>query len=155
LAHFLQKDCKQICFGAAIVGRSMDKAWADYRHGQFKERGEGRPADLPGAARLYRRAAMRGLAEAQQALAFLYATGQGVERNEQVAAGWFRRAAEQGHSIAQHNLAVMYAEGRGVRHDERQAMHWFQQAALGGSEIAREWLATVRRQLRKRIAADA
>jgi len=132
----------------------MEQAWADYRNGQIKERGEDRPADLPGAARLYRRAAMRGLAEAQQALAFLYATGQGVHRDEAIAADWFRRAAEQGHAIAQHNLAVMYAEGRGVEQNERLAIHWFYKAACGGSDVAREWLALARRQWREHISAD-
>lgn len=133
----------------------MEQAWIDYRHGQLSEWGEGRPVDLPRAARLYRRAAMRGLAEAQQALGFLYAIGQGVARNETIAVGWFRLAADQGHSIAQHNLAVMYAEGRGIPQNEQLALHWFYQAALGGSESAREWLAVIRRQWRDRLAADA
>lgn len=132
----------------------MELAWFDYRFGQVKERGEGRPADLPGAARLYRRAAMRGLAEAQQALAFMYATGQGVQRNETIAAGWFERAAEQGNSVAQHNLAVMYAEGRGVEQDERRAVHWFYRAACAGNEVARGWLSSTRQQWREEVSVD-
>lgn len=134
--------------------RTIELAWADFRYGQFKERGEGRPADLPGAARLYRRAAMRGLAEAQQALAFLYATGQGVQRDEVIAAGWFARAAEQGNSVAQHNLAVMYAEGRGVERNEQRAVHWFYRAACAGNDVARGWLSASRQQWREDLSAD-
>lgn len=132
----------------------MDKAWADFRIGQYKEWGEGRPADLPGAARHYRRAAMRGLAEAQHALGFLYAIGQGVRQDEVMAVAWFRRAAEQGHCGAQHNLGVMYAEGRGVPRDEAQAVAWFYRAARSGSEVAREWLASTRRLLRDQLAGE-
>lgn len=136
------------------MARTMQPAWLDFLYGQYKERGEGRPADLPGAARLYRRAAMRGLAEAQQALAFLYATGQGVRQNDQIAAGWFMRAAEQGNGVAQHNLAVMYAEGRGVKQDERLAVHWFYRAACAGNPVAREWLSASRQQWREALSAD-
>ncbi len=132
----------------------MPKAWADYCNAQRWEWGEGRPADPSVAARLYRRAALRGLAEAQHALGFLYATGQGVPLDEKMAAGWFRLAAEQGHCAAQHNLGVMYAEGRGVPQDSRLAVYWFYRAAVGGSEVAREWLAETRRALRERIAAE-
>jgi len=133
---------------------NMEKAWADFFNGQRWEWGEGRPTDLSVAARLYRRAALRGLAEAQHALGFLTATGQGVPQDEAIAAGWFRRAAEQGNCSAQHNLAVMYAEGRGVPQDDGLAVYWFYRAAAGGSQIAREWLAETRRSLRDRMAAE-
>lgn len=133
---------------------NMDKAWADFRIAQDKEWGESRPADIDGAARLYRRAAMRGLPEAQHALGFLYATGQGVSRDETIAVGWFRRSAYQGHCAAQHNLGVMYAEGRGIAQNEALAVEWFYRAALGGSEVAREWLATTRQILREQLAAE-
>lgn len=133
---------------------NLETARADYLAAQYKEWGVGRPADLPGAARLYRRAALRGLADAQHALGFFYATGQGVARNEEMAAQWFLAAAEQGHAAAQHNLAVMYAEGRGIEQNDEQAVYWFYQAALGGSEIARDWLNQTRSIWRDRIAND-
>lgn len=97
---------------------------------------------------------MRGLAEAQQALAFLYATGQGVNLDEAMAAAWFRRAAEQGLAAAQHNLAVMYTEGRGVEQNARLALHWYYRAACSGSDIARQWLALTREQWREHLSAD-
>jgi len=86
--------------------------------------------DLAMALACYRRAAMRGLADAQHAIAFMYATGRGTERDETLAVRWFREAARQGHYAAQHNLAVMYAEGRGVPEDAAAAVAWFYRAAL-------------------------
>ncbi len=133
---------------------SIEKARSDFLRGQYKEWGVGRPADLPGAARLYRRAAMRGLPEAQHALAFLYATGQGVPADEVMAAAWFRRAAVQGHAPSQHNLGVMYAEGRGVELDEQEAIYWFYRAAIAGCEVSRDWLTAARSAWRERIAGD-
>lgn len=96
--------------------------------------------DLVEAARQYRRAALRGLAEAQHALAFLYATGQGVRRDDALSLRWFEAAARQGHVAAQHNLGVMFAEGRGTSPDEQTAVRWFYRAALGGSAESRRWL---------------
>ncbi|RFA30034.1 hypothetical protein CAI21_07400 [Alkalilimnicola ehrlichii] len=126
---------------------ALDKARIDYLRGQYLERGEGRPADLPAAVRLYRRAAMRGLPEAQHALGFLYAIGYGVARNEAMAVAWLKAAAKQDHASAQHNLGVMYAEGRGVEQDERTAIYWFYRAALNGNEVSKDWISTTREHM--------
>lgn len=122
------------------MASASDKAWNDYLSGNRLERGDDCPPDREAAALFYRRAAFRGLPEAQHALAFMYATGQGVTRDERQAVDWFRAAAKQGHTSAQHNLGVMYAEGRGVERDEQEAVRWFYEAALGGSADARSWL---------------
>ncbi len=122
------------------MASASDKAWNDYLSGNRLERGEDCPPDRETAALFYRRAAFRGLPEAQHALAFMCATGQGVARDEAQAVRWFQAAAEQGHTSAQHNLGVMYAEGRGIERDEQAAVRWFYEAALGGSADARSWL---------------
>ncbi len=122
------------------MGTQIDMAWNDYLRAQRLEVGDGCPANLELALQFYRRAAFRGLAKAQHALGFLYATGQGVGRDEAMAIKWFEAAAGQGHVSAQHNLGVMFAEGRGVSQDEKAAIRWFYQAALGGSAEARMWL---------------
>lgn len=131
--------------GIVVKGVNMvsqaTKARSDHLRGCRLETGDGCPVDLVFAAYFYRRAALRGLAEAQHALGFLYATGQGVTLNETMAVHWFEAAARQGQVSAQHNLGVMYAEGRGVSRNEEIAIRWFYQAALGGSAEAREWLA--------------
>lgn len=122
------------------MAEPSEKAWDDYLVGNRLERGEDCPPDSETAAQFYRRAAFRGLPEAQHAIAFLCATGQGIARDEVQAVRWFQAAAEQGHTSAQHNLGVMYAEGRGVERDEQEAVRWFYRAALGGSADARTWL---------------
>lgn len=117
-----------------------DKARNDYLLAQRLEVGDGCPEDITRAVSLYRRAAMRGLADAQHALGFMYATGHGVPRDEEMSVQWFTAAAEQGHCASQHNLGVMYSEGRGVQRDEELALRWFYKAAIGGSQEAMEWL---------------
>lgn len=71
----------------------------------------GFPQDDTQAAEWYRRASERDFADAQTRLAFLYAQGRGVEKNQVEAARLFRRAAEQGNAFAQHALGIMYATG--------------------------------------------
>ncbi len=118
----------------------LDRARVDFIRAQLIERGDGVAADMAEAVRLYRRAALRGLADAQHALGFLHAIGHGVPRNEAMAVAWFAAAADQDHAAAQHNLGVMYAEGRGVPQDEERAVYWFYRAALNGNHVSREWI---------------
>jgi TPR repeat protein len=71
----------------------------------------GFPQDDKQAAAWYRRASERNYADAQTKLAYLYAAGRGVERNQIEAARLFRKAAEQGNVVALDNLGAIYASG--------------------------------------------
>lgn len=71
----------------------------------------GFPQDDKQAAGWYRRASARNFSDAQTKLAYLYAAGRGVEKNQIEAARLFRRAAEQGNVVAQDNLGAIYANG--------------------------------------------
>jgi TPR repeat protein len=62
----------------------------------------------------YRKAAERGLAEAQNNLGLMCRQGRGVSQDDVEAVKWFRRAAEQGYGPAQNNLGEMRRQGRGV-----------------------------------------
>jgi uncharacterized protein len=42
----------------------------------------------------------------------MYATGEGVPKDDAEAVKWFRKAAEQGHAKAQFNLGAMYDNGQ-------------------------------------------
>ena len=84
------------------------------------------------AVTLFRQAADKGLANAQNALATALATGDGVRRNYGEAGRWFRKAAEQGLAMAQYNLGYLYAHGRGVRKSENEAIDWYGRAANQG-----------------------
>lgn len=85
--------------------------------------------------------AMGGDPEAQFRLGGLYARGEGVDQDHEVAVLWWRRAAAQGLADAQSELGTAYAEGRGVEQDPVQAVQWFAQAAAQGLAIAQSNLA--------------
>ncbi len=84
----------------------------------------------------YRDAALRGEAEAQFQLGFMYYRGEGVTQSHVQAADWFRRAAEQGHAKAQNNLGVMCAEGQGVTQDRVTSYMWFSLASAANPEAS-------------------
>lgn len=76
------------------------------------------------AARLYRKAADQGDAKARYNLGAMYREGQGVPLDNAEAVRWFRKAADQGDARGQFNLGVMYRDGQGVPKDLVQAKLW-------------------------------
>jgi cell division protein FtsZ len=91
--------------------------------------GYGVPQSHETALRLYRRAARRGHAAAQNRLGWMLERGEGGETDVEDAARWHRKAADQGHLNAMNDLGYLYRQGRGVARDFRQAFYWFGQAA--------------------------
>ena len=88
--------------GGAVAGPFED---AQAAHGR---------KDYATALRFWRPLAEQGNAEAQYALGFMYADGQGVPQNHAEAAKWWRLAADQGNTFAQYNLGTLYDNGHGV-----------------------------------------
>ena len=84
----------------------------------------------------WRALAEAGDAEAQTALASLYASGQGTPANPAQAVHWYRRAAEQGDAVAQQNLGDLYGRGVGVGRDLVGAYVWLALAADQGRRWA-------------------
>ena len=84
----------------------------------------------------FRKAAEKGVANAQYDLGTMYVIGQGVSQNYQEAESWFRKAAEKGDARAQIKLGRMYAEGQGVSQDYVQAHKWINLAASRTKENA-------------------
>jgi hypothetical protein len=75
-------------------------------------------------------AADQGNAEAQSALASMYADGEGVDRDNQQAFFWMEKAArEGGHPCDQRQLGRMYEHGVGVEQDHQAAAFWYRKAA--------------------------
>jgi TPR repeat protein len=66
----------------------------------------------------------------------MYANGQGVAQDDNMAVYWYGQAAEQGHALAQYNLGGMYEGGRGVPRDTVRSYMWMLLAAEGGDETA-------------------
>jgi uncharacterized protein len=69
-------------------------------------------------------------------LAEIYASSQGVPRDEAEAMRWYRKAAERGSAIAQRKLAAAYLIGDGVPRDDEEAAHWYMKASAQGDRTA-------------------
>ncbi|MCE9531812.1 MAG: sel1 repeat family protein [Planctomycetes bacterium] len=80
--------------------------------------------------------AEKGDAASQYELGKLYASGQGVEKNELTALGWFKKAAAQGHTKAEVSLGSIYAHGFGVKQDWAESIRWYRLAATKGDTTA-------------------
>lgn len=109
---------------------------------------EGRAAfdrgHYPRAARLLLPLAERGNARAQAMIGFMYATGQGVPQNYDVAGYWYRLSAEQGDTTAQYLLGLAYDKGQGVPMDEVAAYKWLNLAAAGTTRRKHEEFMSLR-----------
>lgn len=92
--------------------------------------------DFVEAARLFKRAAEQGHAEAQLYLGLLYKEGKGLPKNDNKSANSFRKAAEQGSAEAQFNLGLMYYMGRDLPQDYAESVKWYRLAAKQGNAYA-------------------
>jgi len=86
------------------------------------------------AARWYKAAAEKEMAEAQFALANMYSTGRGVGTvDPQQAVNWLTRSAKNGYIPGMLAVAGMHEIGIGTPRDPAAAAEWTRQAALAGS----------------------
>ena len=93
-----------------------------------------RRGDYAIAVRLLQADALKGDANAQHNLGYMYVQGLGVERDVAQALEWYRKSAEQGFAESLNDLGFMYANGSGVPQDLVQAYVLFTQAASTGDE---------------------
>lgn len=70
--------------------------------------------DYSRALSILRPLSQSGVAEAQNHLGLMLASGKGVKRNDRKAVYWFKMASKSGHKKAKQNLAYMKANGRGI-----------------------------------------
>lgn len=66
-----------------------------------------RKGEFGKAIEIWKPLAVGGNATAQFDLAFMYAGGRGVAKDEAQAVVWYRKAADQGYPDAQHSLNIM------------------------------------------------
>jgi TPR repeat protein len=78
------------------------------------------------------RAAKKGNARAQFDLALMYATGDGVQKDERMAFNWFHKAARNNHTEAKYYMGLSFLQGRGVKKQAHLARYWFKQASKAG-----------------------
>lgn len=84
-----------------------------------------------------------GIAQAQNNLGFMYALGQGVNKDYAAAANWTRKAAEQGIVGSQFRLGFMYENGLGLALDYSIAANWYKIAAEQGNADAQSNLSAM------------
>src|SRR5260370_16475663 len=66
---------------------------------------------------------------AENELGSMYASGEGVPKDDKKALEWFKKAAEQGYADAEYNLGTRYLFGSATERDFETAAHWFLKAA--------------------------
>jgi len=81
------------------------------------------------AIRWLQKAADKNHADAQVALGYCYAFGQGVAKDEKTAFEWYKKAAEQGDMQGQFRLGRSYLEGSGVETNREVGISWIRKAA--------------------------
>lgn len=91
------------------------------------------------------RAAKHGNPKAQFDLAIMYATGQGVQKNERIAFNLFHKAARNHNIEAKYYMGLSFLQGRGVRQQLDLARYWFKLAAKQGHVKARQYLSQIER----------
>ncbi|MBF0441015.1 MAG: sel1 repeat family protein [Oligoflexales bacterium] len=92
--------------------------------------------DYRAGVEIYKRAAERGSAEAQNMLGLIYGGGMGVEKDVQRAFYWYQKAAESGIAESQYNLGMIYFKGETGVPDFEKALYWYQKAAEQGNAKA-------------------
>ncbi len=90
--------------------------------------------------------AQEGSAGAQYLLGFMYAEGQGIDKDFKEAVKWYTKAANQGHAGAQLTLGMMYVEGQTVVKDDHLAIKWYTKAAEQGNAGVQLMLASMHEQ---------
>jgi TPR repeat protein len=109
-------------YGAAAKAGNIDATLAAAR---MMDLGEGLPAPAPErAVVLYKDAALKGNADAQNALATFFYRGEVVPQNFATARQFFQAAAQRRQPDAMFNLAVMLAQGQGGDKDLAAAYAW-------------------------------
>ncbi len=111
-------------------------AEAEFALAQLVFEGRAFTPDAGQARRLAERAALRGLAGAQNMFGFLWQHGLGGERDLTEARRWYEQAANAGDANAQVNLGWLYQQGLGVDPDLARAAQWYEKAAASGSAAA-------------------
>ena len=113
------------------------------RLGELHDTGSGVKLDKKKAERLYRMAADRGDALAQNNVAFLLVSEEKFEE----AFRHYALAADQGYTSGEQGLGICYSCGQGTEVDLSKARYWFERAAAKGYQKAIDELALLDAQV--------
>nr|WP_139789170.1 tetratricopeptide repeat protein [Pseudaminobacter manganicus] len=133
-----EKGAHALLQAAAAAGNPL----AQFNFAQLLVKEDPGEAGIVRAAPYYEQAADTGLADAQYAMAQLYANGAGgKKRDDAHARKLLELAARQNYDTAQIDLAQFLIDGRGGPRDLKAGFRWMSTAARGGNVAARNRLA--------------
>ena len=124
-----------ICIKQASSGDPVSAYYLARLH-YFGHANSNKKRDYDRAHYWYLKSAAQGHAKAMFALAKLYDTGQGVEKNVREKLKWMSLSANQGHPNAQYLLGYNYYKGRGVPQNDFLAFRWMSLSEKNGSKRA-------------------
>lgn len=91
------------------------------------------PRDLQKGLGLMKKAASRGIPDANAKLGYIYFSGEyGIEKDYLEAIYWYEQAAKLNHLSGYYNLGLIYQDGLGVEKDIQKAVFWHEKAAKQG-----------------------
>ena len=117
-----------------------------FKLANFYWEGNGLAKDRIKALELFKLAAEKGSAPAQQFLGKIYFNGDGVSKNYKEAIKWFKVATTTGqhnahrrNTAAQVKLGLIYLNGLGVKKSLKEALKWFKGAAIENDPVGQRY----------------
>ncbi|MDX8525052.1 sel1 repeat family protein [Mesorhizobium sp. MSK_1335] len=139
--RYVKKD-EKAAFALMQASAEAGNRLAQFNFAQLLVQQDPGDGGLAKAAVYYERAAATGLADAQYAVAQLYANGVGGKPHDDAQARFLlAQAARQNYDTAQIDLAAWMIEGRGGGRDLKSGFAWMKRAAEGGNVAAQNRLA--------------
>jgi uncharacterized protein len=135
-----------VCFsgqGPSAQAGAMTRATAAYARGDFVR-----------AVGVLTALALRGNANAQAFLGFMYENGYGAPRAYDAAADLYIQAAISGNPFGQCMLGLMYDKGHGVPQDFILALKWLNLAAAHASKRERDYFLRLRNAVASKMSPD-
>jgi TPR repeat protein len=99
--------------------------------------------------------AEKGDPDTMFALGQMYATGRGVEKDQQKAVAYFHKAAELGNADAQQSYGSALMLGEGVEQDMIEALKWFIVSARKGNKAATVYGGNVAKFMTREMRLEA
>ena len=126
-----------------LVKASEYNGRAAYLLGSFYDKGEGLPKKMENAIYWYEKGAALYDINACNRLAILYATGNGVKKNETKAFELLFTSADQGYPDAGYNIAMACHFGQGTIRNDSEAFKWLEKSASANHKLAALALADI------------
>ena len=119
-----QQDKSSACYIMGDIAKRTKDARAEVRYAYMLENGFQGPPVMADVAKIYKKTAEKGWAEAQYQMARLYFSGKGVRKAKDKGANLIWKAANQSYQPAMRVLSAVYYYGYGVDKNIEEALKW-------------------------------